>query len=118
MDFDNQIPGFVVRAQRAGRDIMEALSVVHPPAQLAPQPAGGAMGSPHPPPQPMAPNGAQPSMRPPGQPMPDKRPALTALATMPDFRSPPMAAALQGAAGREGPVGFAAGGRVDFAVRR
>lgn len=103
------------RAARAAQDLREALSLGAPapewggepmPSQaLQPLPAPLAQ---HPPTPPGAPQGALSA--------PLQRPALSPLQTMSDFRSPPVAAALQGAVGREGPVGFADGGFV--VVRR
>lgn len=96
---------------RAAMDLAEALGLSggEPlPPQGGPQPS-----------QPMP----QPAPQHPGMPgrpqgalsaggMPQQRPALSPLQTMSDFRSPPVAAALQGAVGREGPIGFADGGFV------
>lgn len=96
---------------RAAWDIREALNFSGgeplPPQVPAPLPAPL---QPHPPMQP-----GMPQQRPQGAlsaPMPQQRPGVSPLQTMQDFKSPPVAAALQGAVGREGPVGFAAGGRV------
>ena len=94
--------GLAQRTQATAADIAEALSVSAPPAQPAAQPAPAAPGLPPPSPNGLA---VQPPPRDPGASM---------LGTMTDFKSPPLAAALQGARGREGPTGFARGG---FVVR-
>jgi len=54
--------------------------------------------------------------QPPGaqMPAPPKVTAANPLQGLPSFKSPPMAAFLQKAAGAQGPVGFAKGGRVNL----
>ena len=120
------------RAAYAAAEIAEALAITRPkqpPAQpgMAPpaDPAGGpppqtmqgglaaAAGQPQRPPGPQGPpQGAQP-------PMGAQRPAMSPLQALPTFKAPPMQAALQAGAGRQGGgSGFAQGGRVDFAALR
>lgn len=116
MDFEQYLAPFQVRAQRAAQDIAEALSLnpVAPPQAAQPPPVGAPQPAPAPA-GPRAPPPGSPGLTPSG--MPAQRPAMSPLQAMPSFKSAPMAAALQGAAGREGPIGFAAGGYVDFSVK-
>lgn len=93
------VGGLAQRTQQTAADIAEALSVAAPPTApqgipprgVSPAPGGGPAPSPG--------NGfaVQPPARDPGAAM---------LGTMSDFRSPPLAAALQGARGAQGPTGL------------
>ena len=106
--------GLIERIQRAGADISEALSVGAPPVSGAPSTPVGP--TPPPPPAP-PPQGALGAGRPPPQPMPQGRNPLT---VMTDFKSPPLAAVLQGPRGQESqmrPIGFARGGLAVFKDR-
>lgn len=108
------------RAQQAALDLQEALSVMRPPAAPpgAPQGPGGPQGGPAPPPGPQGPPGGPPG---PAQAAPGLGPkqSPSPLQATTSFKSPPMESFLQGAVGREGPIGFARGGRVsEFAIRR
>lgn len=86
--------GLAQRTQQTAADIAEALSVAAPPP-----PAGAPSPAPQPGLPPPSPNGlaVQPPPRDPGAAM---------LGTMTDFKSPPLAAALQGARGAQGPTGL------------
>ena len=101
-----------MQRQKAGMDIAEAISVVQmtPPP---PAPPGALAQAPQ---QQPAPQGALGASSPGGGPAANKTDPLQMLSS---FRSPPMAAALQGAEGMKGhpslaakPVGFAHGGFV------
>lgn len=109
----------LMRAMQASQELSEALSL-NPPAA----PPGAPPAAPGSPPGPM---GAPAPQGPPGAPPepkgqlglgPNQNPSP--LQATPSFKSPPMEAFLQKAAGRaqQGPVGFALGGRVDFSVHR
>ena len=67
------------------------------PQGMPPPPAGGLAAQP---------SGGQ-------MPAPPKVTAANPLQGLPSFKSPPMAAFLQKAAGAQGPVGFAKGGSVN-----
>lgn len=84
--------GLAQRTQQTAVDIAEALSVAAPPQppQSAPQPAPAPAPSP---------NGL--AVTP-----PPRDPGASMLGTMADFKSPPLAAALQGARGAQGPTGL------------
>ena len=86
------IGGLAQRTQQTAADIAEALSVAAPPAQPM-QPPPNPQAAPSPP----APNGF--AVTPPGE-------GKALLGSMSDFRSPPLAAALQGARGAQGPTGL------------
>jgi len=101
-----------MQRQKAAMDIAEAISVVQMTPPAAPQPGALAQA---PPPQP-APQGALGASSPAEGPAANKADPLQMLSS---FRSPPMAAALQGGEGMKGhpalaakPVGFAHGGFV------
>lgn len=99
---------------RAAWDLREALGLSGgeplPPREPQTQPPGPLPPPlrPQPAPMPGQPQGALSTGMP--------RPGVSPLQAMGSFKSPPVAAALQGAVGREGPVGFADGGFV--VVRR
>jgi len=104
-----------MQRQKAAMDIAEAISVVQMTPQPPAPPPQGALGAggPQPPP---GPQGALGASSPGGGPAANKTDPLQMLSS---FRSPPMAAALQGAEGMKGhpslaakPVGFAHGGFV------
>ena len=85
--------GLAQRTQQTEADIAEALSVAAPPQQPAP-------GQPPPQPSPLvSPQGF--AVAP-----PPRDPGASMLGTMSDFKSPPLAAALQGARGAQGPTGL------------
>lgn len=109
-----------LRVQQAAQALAEALSV----GKTAPQPMGLPAQEPPPggPPGALAPPPAAP---PPGQAKPPEQGQLglgpnqspSPLQAVPSFKSAPVEAYLQKAAGRaQMPVGFARGGRVSFAV--
>lgn len=87
-----QPSGLAQRTQATAADIAEALSVAAPPQ--APQPAPQAA------PTPAAPTNGLAVTPPP------RDPGASMLGTMTDFKSPPLAAALQGARGAQGPTGL------------
>ena len=98
-----------MQRQKAAMDIAEAISVV----QMTPPQPGALAQAPQ---QQPAPQGALGASSPGGGPAANKTDPLQMLSS---FRSPPMAAALQGAEGMKGhpslaakPVGFAHGGFV------
>jgi len=100
-----------MQRQKAARDIAEAIGVV----QMTPQPPQPGALTQTPPAQP-AQQGALNASSPTGGPAANKTDPLQMLSS---FKSPPMAAALQGAEGMKGhpavnakPVGFAHGGFV------
>lgn len=107
---------------KAAQDIAEALSFSggEPLPPPTPRPAPPPLQPrPQMPPGMPQPQGALSMAQGPGG-MPAQPPAMSPLQMMPSFRSPPMAAALQGAEGMKGhpglnrPVGFAEGGFVVF----
>lgn len=118
-------PAFASKVSQAAKELAEALSITQPPAPPTPP---GAPPAPQGPPTPEGPQGALPqggpmptppagglAAQPPGNqmPAPPKVTAANPLQGLPSFKSPPMAAFLQKAAGAQGPVGFAKGGRVN-----
>jgi len=116
-------PAFSQKVAEAAKELAEAMSITQPPAPPAPPtpPVPGASPAPQGPPMPQ---GGPPPMppagglaaQPPGaqMPAPPKVTAANPLQGLPSFKSPPMAAFLQKAAGAQGPVGFAKGGRVNL----
>ncbi len=101
-----------MQRQKAAMDIAEAISVVQMTPPAPPQPGALAQA----PQQQPAQQGALGASSPGGGPAANKTDPLQMLSS---FRSPPMAAALQGAEGMKGhpslaakPVGFAHGGFV------
>lgn len=88
-----QLGGLAQRTQQTAADIAEALSVAAPPPQNG-QPAPQATPAP-------MPSGNGFAVQP-----PPRDPGASMLGTMTDFKSPPLAAALQGARGAQGPTGL------------
>jgi hypothetical protein len=119
---------FSQKVAEAAKELAEALSITQPPAPPGAPPFGatpmpGAPPAPQgPPPAGGLPQGGPPPMPPAGglaapspmeqMPAPPLVTAANPLQGLPSFKSPPMAAFLQKAAGSQGPVGFAKGGRV------
>lgn len=107
------LSAFAKRSAEAAQDLAEAVSLGGPPKP--PAAPGAPPGGAAPPPMPPAPVGPLQGS---GQPSLAVKPTPTSpLEMMPAFKSPTFASMLQGEVGRQGPVGFAEGGRVNFDFR-
>lgn len=105
------LSAFAKRSAEAAQDLAEAVSLGAPPTpQGVPGAPPGPQGSPAPLPRPSAPVG--PLQGSPQSPLAVKPTPASPLEMMPAFKSPTFASMLQGEVGRQGPVGFALGGRV------
>lgn len=100
-----------VRAAQDMAEVLGGLSGGDPMPAAPPQPLPAPLRPQGPPGMPPGPGGRPQGALQMGQ-LPASMQRPSPLQTMHDFKSPPVAAALQGAVGREGPVGFSDGGFV------